>query len=127
MAARRERLPEIRRGPARPRKAAGPGSAGAVGRRGGRVVARIKSAVKNIRKTRRRRAVNIIRRGRLRSQIKRLRSLLAKKDAGGASRELARTLSLLDKSIGTGIIHRNTAARHKSRLTRQVNALQAVR
>jgi len=90
-------------------------------------VARIKSAVKNIRKTRRRRAVNIIRRGRLRSQIKRLRLLLAKKDAGGASRELARTLSLLDKSIGTGIIHRNTAARHKSRLTRQVNALQAVR
>ena len=90
-------------------------------------MARIKSAVKNIRKTRRRRAVNIIRRGRLRSQIKRLRLLLAKKDAGGASRELARTLSLLDKSIGTGIIHRNTAARHKSRLTRQVNALQAVR
>jgi len=90
-------------------------------------VARIKSAVKNIRKTRRRRAVNIMRRGRLRSQIKRLRVLLAKKDAGGASRELQRTLSLIDKSIGTGIIHRNTAARHKSRLTRQVNALQAGR
>ena len=90
-------------------------------------MARIKSAVKNIRKTRRRRAVNIVRRGRLRSQIKRLRLLLAKKDAGGASQELARTLSLIDKSIGTGIIHRNTAARHKSRLTRQVNALQAGR
>jgi len=54
-------------------------------------------------------------------------SSIALEDAGGASRELARTLSLLDKSIGTGIIHRNTAARHKSRLTRQVNALQAVR
>jgi small subunit ribosomal protein S20 len=90
-------------------------------------VARIKSAVKNIRKTRRRRAVNIIRRGRLRSQIKKLRLLLAKKDAGGAQRELGRTLALLDKSIGTGIIHRNAAARHKSRLTRQVNALQGGR
>lgn len=87
-------------------------------------MARIKSAIKNIRKTRRRRAVNIIRRGGLRSQIKKLRLLLAKKDAGGARRELARTLSLIDKSIGTGIIHRNAAARHKSRLTRQVNALQ---
>jgi small subunit ribosomal protein S20 len=90
-------------------------------------VARIQSAVKNIRKTRRRRAVNIVRRGRLRSQIKKLRSLLAKKDAGGASKELARTLSLIDKSIGIGILHRNTAARHKSRLTRQVNALQTAR
>jgi len=90
-------------------------------------VARIKSAVKNIRKTRRRRAINIIRRGRLRSQIKKLRLLLFKKDAGGAQKELGRTLALLDKSIGTGIIHRNAAARHKSRLTRQVNALQGGR
>jgi len=87
-------------------------------------VARIQSAVKNIRKTKRRREVNVIRRGRLRSQIKKLRVLLAKKDAGGARKELARTLSLIDKSIGRGILHRNTAARHKSRLTRQVNALQ---
>ena len=86
-------------------------------------MARIKSAVKNIRKTHRRRAVNMIRRGRLRSQIKKLRLLLAKKDKGAAQRELGRTLALLDKSIGTGIIHRNAAARHKSRLTRQVNAL----
>jgi len=90
-------------------------------------VARIKSAVKNIRKTRRRRAINIVRRGRLRSQIKKLRLLLAKKDAGGARLELGRTLALLDKSIGTGIIHRNAAARHKSRLTRQVDALQGGR
>ena len=90
-------------------------------------MARIKSAVKNIRKTRRRRAINIIRRGRLRSQIKKLRLLLSKKDAGGAQRELGRTLALLDKSIGTGIIHRNAASRHKSRLTRQVNALQGGR
>ena len=90
-------------------------------------MARIKSAIKNIRKTRRRRAVNVIRRGRLRSQIKKLRLLLAKKDAGGARRELGRTLALLDKSIGTGIIHRNAAARHKSRLTRQVNTLEGGR
>ena len=90
-------------------------------------MARIKSSIKDIRRTRRRRAVNIVRRGRLRSQIKKLRLLLAKKDAGGAARELGRTLALLDKSIGTGVIHRNAAARHKSRLTRQVNALQGGR
>jgi small subunit ribosomal protein S20 len=90
-------------------------------------VARIQSSVKDIRRTRRRRAVNIVRRGRLRSQIKKLRLLLAKKDAGAARRELGRTLALIDKSIGTGIIHRNAAARHKSRLTRKVNALEGGR
>ena len=87
-------------------------------------MARIKSSIKDIRRTRRRRSVNMIRRGRLRSQIKKLRLLLSKKDAGGARRGLGPTLALLDKSIGTGIIHRNAAARHKSRLTRQVNSLQ---
>ena len=86
-------------------------------------MARIQSAIKNIRKNRRRNAINTTRRSRLRSQIKKLRSLLAQKNAAGARQELSRTLSLLDRSAGKGIIHRNTAARHKSRLTRQVNAL----
>jgi len=86
-------------------------------------VARIQSAVKNIRKNRRRNAINTARRSHLRSQIKKLRSLVAQKDAAGARRELTKTLSLLDRSAGKGIIHRNNAARHKSRLTRQVNAL----
>lgn len=86
-------------------------------------MARIQSAVKNIRKNRRRNTVNMARRSRLRSQIKKLRSLVARKDAAGARQELTRTLSLLDRSAGKGIIHRNAAARHKSRLTRQVNAL----
>jgi len=86
-------------------------------------VARIQSAVKNIRKNRRRNEINTARRSQLRSQIKKLRSLVALKDTAGARRELSKTLSLLDRSAGKGIIHRNTAARHKSRLTRQVNGL----
>ncbi len=86
-------------------------------------MARIQSAVKNIRKNRKRNAVNTARRSRLRSQLRRLRALLVEKDAAGARRELIRTLSILDRSVTKGILHRNTAARHKSRLTRQVNAL----
>ena len=86
-------------------------------------MARIQSAVKNIRKNRRRNEINTARRSQLRSQIKKLRSLVALKDTAGARRELSKTLSLLDRSAGKGIIHRNTAARHKSRLTRQVNGL----
>ena len=86
-------------------------------------MARIQSAVKNIRKNRKRNAVNTARRSRLRSQLRKLRALLVEKDAAGARRELTRTLSILDRSVTKGILHRNTAARHKSRLTRQVNAL----
>lgn len=86
-------------------------------------MARIKSAVKNIRKSRRRNAINRSRRSRLRSQIRSLRALVAKKDREGARRTLTATLSIIDRSVSKGIIHRNTAARYKSRLTRQVGAL----
>ena len=86
-------------------------------------MARIKSAVKNIRKSRRRNAINRSRRSRLRSQIRSLRALVAKKDREAARRTLTSTLSTIDRSVSKGIIHRNTAARYKSRLTRQVGAL----
>ena len=86
-------------------------------------MARIQSAVKNIRKNLKRNTINTARRSRLRSQLKKLRALLVEKDAAGARRELSRTLSILGRSVTKGILHRNTAARHKSRLTRQVNAL----
>lgn len=86
-------------------------------------MARIKSAVKNIRKSRRRQEVNRARRSRLRTKLKALRSLIARKDAEGAKKALSSTLSLIDRSAGKGMIHRNTAARQKSRLSRQVAGL----
>ena len=86
-------------------------------------MARIKSAGKNIRKSRRRNTINRSRRSRLRSQIRSLRALVAKKDREAARRALTSTLSTIDRSVSKGIIHRNTAARYKSRLTRQVGAL----
>jgi small subunit ribosomal protein S20 len=36
---------------------------------------------------------------------------------------LQRTIQTLDKAVTKGVIHKNTAARKKSRLTRQLNAL----
>lgn len=87
-------------------------------------MARIKSAVKNIRKSRRQNVVNRARRSRLRTQIRKLRELVSRKDASGAREALSSTLSLIDRSRTKGIIHRNTAARYKSRLSRQVTALE---
>jgi len=90
-------------------------------------VARIKSAIKNRRKNLRRNAINRARRSRLRGQLRRLRVLIDRKDADAASKALDGTLSTIDRSLTKGIIHRNTAARYKSRLTRQVRALAGAR
>jgi len=88
-------------------------------------LANTKSAAKNIRKSQRRRVINKTRVSALRSQIKKLRAHLKAKDASAASQELTRTISIIDRSIRKGVLHQNTAARTKSRLTRAVRGLGA--
>ena len=88
-------------------------------------MANTKSAAKNIRKSQRRRVINKTRVSALRSQIKKLRAHLKAKDASAASQELTRTISIIDRSIRKGVLHQNTAARTKSRLTRAVRGLGA--
>ena len=86
-------------------------------------MANTKSAIKNVRKNQRRREINKTRKGTLRTQIKKLRAMVKSKDAEGAARELRKTISVIDRSIRKGILHRNTAGRYKSRLTRAVRGL----
>ena len=82
-----------------------------------------KSAEKRDRQNARRREVNKSNRSQLRTQIKKLRAALNGSDKN-ASRELLQpTVSLIDKAVNKGILHKNTAARHKSRLTSRVDAL----
>lgn len=57
---------------------------------------------------------------RLRTQMKKLRGAISDGDAARARELLTPTESLIDKSVQKGVIHRNAAARYKSRLTRQV-------
>jgi small subunit ribosomal protein S20 len=61
----------------------------------------------------------------LKTQVKKLRALIAKGDAGEAKKALDVTVSEIDKAAKKGIVHDNAAARYKSRLTRRVNALNA--
>lgn len=86
-------------------------------------MARIKSAVKNNRKSIRRNAINRSRRSNLRTQIKRMRDLIAKGDGVVARDALGATVSIIARAQHKGMIHRNTASRLKSRLTRHVNSL----
>jgi small subunit ribosomal protein S20 len=52
-----------------------------------------------------------------------VRAILEGKDQALAKSALAIAISVIDKAVSKGIIHKNVASRNKSRLSRQVNAL----
>ena len=82
-----------------------------------------KSALKRIKQTGKRTELNRMHRSKLRHQIRRLRAALDSKDKSSAQALLAPTLALIDNSIHKGILHANTAARYKSRLSRRLSIL----
>jgi small subunit ribosomal protein S20 len=81
------------------------------------------SSLKRVRQTKRKSEVNRLRKTRLRHQIRSVRRLIEKKDAGAAQAVLPATFSLIDRSAKWGIIKKNTAARYKSRITARLKAL----
>ena len=84
-----------------------------------------KSAEKRMRQNEKRRLINRSNRGRLRTGVKKLRALLEDGSAGDAQALLPQTVSLIDKAVQKGVLHRNAAARYKSRLTQRVNEANA--
>jgi small subunit ribosomal protein S20 len=81
------------------------------------------SSLKRVRQTKRKTEVNRLRKTRLRHQIRSVRRLIEKKDAGAAQAALPATFSLIDRSAKWGIIKKNTAARYKSRITARLKAM----
>jgi len=84
-----------------------------------------KSAEKRVRQNERRRAVNRGNRTKLRTSVKKLRTSLAGSDKSQMATLLPQTISEIDKAVQKGVLHRNAAARHKSRLTARVNQAAA--
>jgi small subunit ribosomal protein S20 len=82
-----------------------------------------KSAEKRVRQNIKRNEINRSNRSALRTQIKKLRTALAGEDKTQSGELLAPTVSMIDKAVNKGIIHKNTAARYKSRLTKHVTEL----
>jgi small subunit ribosomal protein S20 len=82
-------------------------------------VASHKSAVKAYGQSLARRDRNRQNRTRLRNALKTARETVAEGDAADAAGTLPGTASLVDKMASKGIIHRNAAARYKSRLAKQ--------
>lgn len=79
-----------------------------------------KSARKRVRQNQRRNEINRSNRSKLRTQIKKLRTALGHNDKAEAEGLLNPTVSTIDKAVNKGLIHKNTAARYKSRLTKHV-------
>ena len=59
----------------------------------------------------------------LRTCIKSVVSAIQKKDKAAATTAYASAVPLIDRMVTRGIIHKNKAARHKSRLNEQIKAL----
>ena len=84
-------------------------------------MAQHKSAEKRARISKRRSTRNTVWKSKMRTAIKRVRSITEKDKA---LVELRKTAKLLDKLAAKGIIHKNKAANNKSSLTRFVNTLK---
>jgi small subunit ribosomal protein S20 len=81
------------------------------------------SALKRARQTEKRTAVNRANTSQLRSSLRAMRESLAKADKQAAEKTYRETVSALDKAIQKGVLHKNTAARYKSRLSARVKAV----
>ncbi|MBP2670348.1 MAG: rpsT [candidate division NC10 bacterium] len=85
----------------------------------------IKSSVKDLRRTERRTARNRAAQGKLRSTLKRARAAIAAGQTDAAQKAVAEALPVIDRAPGKGVLHKNAAARHKSRLMRRLSKLSA--
>jgi small subunit ribosomal protein S20 len=80
-----------------------------------------KSSEKRVRQSEKRRAINRGHRTKVRTYIKKLRSLLESGEKEQIKQILPEAVSVIDKSVQKGVLHKNAAARYKSRLTVQAN------
>jgi len=81
------------------------------------------SAKKRARQSEDRRQHNKARRSFLRTQIKKVGAALRAGDREAAQQAYVAAVPIIDRMAAKGIIHKNKAARHKSRLNAQIQAL----
>ena len=87
-------------------------------------MANLKSAIKRLRSAERRRLHNRVYRVRARTAVKKARQLMGKGQIEEARAAVHVAVGVLDKAAQKGIIHKNNAARRKSRLMRQLSQIE---
>ena len=88
-------------------------------------MANLKSSIKRVRRSRRRAAINQVRRSPARTYVKQARRLIEEGNLEEATAVVQKAISALDKAAEKGVIHRNNAARRKSRLMKLLNQARA--
>ncbi len=86
-------------------------------------MANIASARKRASQSEERRTRNAAHRSRLRTYIKKVLSAVDSGDVGKAQAAFREAVPVIDSSVTKGLIHKNRAARSKSRLNARVKAL----
>ncbi|HEU4414353.1 MAG TPA: 30S ribosomal protein S20 [Candidatus Angelobacter sp.] len=82
------------------------------------------SALKRARQTTKRTADNRANTSQLRTALRKLRQTLESGDAKQAKAVFGNTVSMIDKAVKKGVIHKNTGSRYKSRLSARVAAVK---
>jgi small subunit ribosomal protein S20 len=86
-------------------------------------LANIKSAKKRAIQSEKRRQHNASRRSFTRTCIKKVIAAISSGDKDAAQAAFSAAVPVLDRMATKGLIHKNKAARHKSRLSAQIKAL----
>ncbi|MDY6853104.1 MAG: 30S ribosomal protein S20 [Thermodesulfobacteriota bacterium] len=82
-----------------------------------------KSAIKQNRQNEKRRKRNVMIKTYLKTMNKRVRKAAEIKDTQSANEALKKAISAFDKAASKGVIHKKTASRKISRLTKEVNSI----
>lgn len=85
----------------------------------------IKSVIKDVRKSRERRARNVVVKSRMRTFVKKAKATIETGDQQAAQQAVTAAVSVIDKAAEKGVIHKNAAARRKSRLMCAANKAKA--
>lgn len=88
-------------------------------------MANIKSSKKRVLIAERNRLRNVAMKSSIKTAVKKVLELSAGEDKEALKAALSKAYQLCDKAVAKGILHKNTAARKKSRLTKAVNKIQA--
>lgn len=87
-------------------------------------MANIKSQIKRNRQNEKRRVRNRVYRGEARTYIRRARVFIENGEIDEARATTKQAIMALDKAAVKGVIHKNNASRRKSRLMKQLAALE---
>jgi small subunit ribosomal protein S20 len=88
-------------------------------------MANTKSAKKDLRRSEKKRVQNQSVRTALKTYVKKARTTITTGDSAAMVESLRVAEKMLDKAVQNGVIHKNQAARRKSRIAKQIAAAQA--